>query len=161
MQGTAYWVNYGEPNKSCYHVKDKDDNREYAMEFINDAWHVLDWTSGGWRTHTSKYFSTKDREHVGLGRYNKSDPEHLDYTYINVRMEEEEPKEKGKAKALSQTASVNFHSPQEPEVVIGDESEEKKESPQGPVPRVPTPMPGTWAENLEERALAPQLGEIV
>ena len=42
-----------------------------------------------------------------------------------------------------------------------EESEEKEESPQGPAPRVPTPMLGTWAENLEERALAPQLGEIV
>jgi hypothetical protein len=38
---------------------------------------------------------------VGLGWYDKSDPEHLDYTYVNVRMEEEEPKEKGKVKALS------------------------------------------------------------
>ena len=65
----AYWVDYGEPNKSCYHVKDQDDGREYAVEFINDAWHVLDWTSGGWRTHASKYFSTKDQKHVGLGWY--------------------------------------------------------------------------------------------
>ena len=117
--------------------------------------------SRGWRTHASKYFSTKDREHVGLGWYDKSDLEHLDYTYISVRTEEEEPKDKGKAKALSQTASVDYHSPREPEAVIGESSEEKEESPQGPVPQVPTPMPGTWAENLEERALAPQLGEIV
>ena len=131
------------------------------MEFINNAWHVLDWTSGGWRTHASKYFSTKDREHVGLGWYDKSDPEHPDYTYIGARMAEEEPKDKGKAKALSRTASVDYHSPREPEAVIGESSEEKEESPQGPVPRVPTPMPGTWAENLEERALAPQLEEIV
>ena len=161
IRGTVYWVDYGEPNKSCYHVKDQDDGREYAVEFINDAWHVLDWMSGGWRTHASKYFSTKDREHMGLGWYDKSDPEHLDYTYVSVRMEEEDPKNKGKAKALSRTASVDFHSPRELEAVIGDESEGKEESPQGPVPRVPTPMPGTWAENLEERALAPQLGEIV
>ena len=57
---------------------------------------------------------------------------------------------------------MDFHSPRKPEAIIKDEeSEEKEESPQGPVPRVPTRMPGTWAENLEERALAPQLGEIV
>ena len=97
----AYWVDYREPNKSCYHVKDQDNGREYAIEFINDAWHVLDWMSRGWRTHASKYFSIKDREHVGLGWYNKSDPEHLDYTYISIRTEEEGPKDKGKAKALS------------------------------------------------------------
>ena len=101
------------------------------MEFINDTWHVLDWMSGGWRTHTSKYFSTKDQEHVGLGWYNKSNPEHLDYTYVNVRTEEEEPK--GKAKVVSQTASVDFHLPWEPEVLTGKETEEKEESPQGPV----------------------------
>ena len=73
---------------------------------------------------------------MGLGWYNKSDLEHPDYTYISVRMEEEEeePKGKGKVKALSQTMSVDFHLPREPEVVIGDESEEKEESPQGPVP---------------------------
>ena len=100
IRGTAYWVDYGEPNKSYYHVKDQDDNREYAVEFINDAWHVLDWTSRGWRTHASKYFSAKDREHMGLGWYDKSDLEHPDYTYVSVRTEEE-PKEKGKAKALS------------------------------------------------------------
>ena len=117
--------------------------------------------SGGWRAHASKYFSTKDQEHMGLGWYDKSDLEHLDYTYISVRMEEEEPKDKGKAKAVLQTASVDYHSPWEPEMVIGESSEEKEESLQGPAPRVPTPMLGTWAEKLEERALAPQLGEIV
>ena len=57
---------------------------------------------------------------------------------------------------------MDFHLPWEPEVVIKDEeSEEKEESPQGPVLQIPTPMPGTWAEDLEVRALAPQLGEII
>ena len=41
---------------------------------------------------------------MGLGWYNKSDLEHLDYTYVGARTEEEEPKDKGKAKAVSQTA---------------------------------------------------------
>jgi hypothetical protein len=97
------------------------------VEFINDAWYVLDWMSRGWRTQASKFFSTKDWEHVGLGWYDNSDPEHLDYTYITVRTEEEDPKDKGKARALSQTASVDFHSPQEPETVIKDEELEEKE----------------------------------
>ena len=66
---------------------------------------------------------------MGLGWYDKSDPEHPDYTYISVRTEEEEPKDKGKVKALSQTALVDYHSPREPEAVIGKSSEEKEESP--------------------------------
>ena len=91
--------------------------------------------SGGWRTQASKYFSTKDQEHVGLGWYNKSDLEHPDYTYINVRTKEEEPKEKEKVKPLSWTVLVDYHSPWKPEPVIKDEeSDEKEHSLQGPIP---------------------------
>ena len=57
---------------------------------------------------------------------------------------------------------MGYHLPWELEPIIkGEESEEKEDSLQGPVPQVPTPMPETWAEDLEARALAPQLGEIV
>jgi hypothetical protein len=44
-------------------------------------------------------------------------------------------KEKQKEKPPSRTASVDYHSPQELEPIIKDEkSEEKEDSPQGPVP---------------------------
>ena len=66
---------------------------------------------------------------MGLGWYDKSDLEHLNYTYVSVRTEEEEPKDKGKAKVPSQMASVDYHSPWEPEAVIGESLEEKEESP--------------------------------
>ena len=88
------------------------------MKFINNAWHVLNWMNRGWRTQASKYFSTKDQKHVGLGWYDRSDPEHLDYTYVNIRMEEEELKEKGKVKVPSQIALVDYYSPQKPEPII-------------------------------------------
>jgi hypothetical protein len=65
-------------------------------------------------------------------------------------------------KPLSWTVSVDYHSPWEPEPVIKDkESDEKEDSLQGPVPWVLTLMPGTWAEDLEARALGSQLEEIV
>ena len=57
---------------------------------------------------------------------------------------------------------MNYHLPQKPEPIIKDkESEEKEGSLQGPVSQVPTPMLGTWAKDLEVRALAPHLGEII
>jgi hypothetical protein len=35
IKGAAYWVEFTEPNRLCYHVKDGAGN-EYAVKFIND-----------------------------------------------------------------------------------------------------------------------------
>jgi hypothetical protein len=77
-------------------VKDRAEN-EYAVKFINDRWHILDWGPMGWRTQASKYFHKKEREYLGLGWYAKSDPEHLDYTPLDIPTTDT----KGKRKAES------------------------------------------------------------
>jgi hypothetical protein len=79
IKGRARWVKYAEPNKSYYTVDDPEDKTKYAIELINDQWHILTWSGPSWRTSANRYFGPLDREHLGLGWYDVSDPEHPDY----------------------------------------------------------------------------------
>ena len=154
ISGRTYWVGYSEPNKSTYHIQDPLDKMEYPVELINHNWHVLEWGPTGWRTHMSKYFNKKDREYLGLGWYDANDPEHLDYVPLTIV-----------AKPPSRTTSVDYHSPRDPDPPVADDDKEPTEeneetSPEEPAPRKATPMPGTWAADLEQKALSDQLEQI-
>ena len=159
ISGHTYWVGYFEPNKSTYHIQDPLDKVEYPIKFINHNWHVLEWGATGWRTHASKYFNKKDREYLGLGWYNVNNPKHLDHVPLTNVVN---------LKPLSRMALVDYHSPREPDPPVPDEDEEEKSvedkeetSPEELAPRKATPMPGTWAADLEQRALPEQLKQIV
>jgi hypothetical protein len=64
-----------------------------------------------------------------------------------------DPGNKGKGRA----SSTDLTSPREKQEASSESETEYAE----PAPRKGTPMPGTWAEGLEARALMPQLKEIV
>ena len=75
-----------------------------------------------------------------------------------------DPDNKGKQRALS----VDLSSPRDPTPPISKEMDESPEEPkkeeeedEGPPLRKATPMPGTWGEDLEARALPAQMTDIV
>jgi hypothetical protein len=104
IKGRARWVEYSEPNESCYCVDDSEDKTEYTIELINDQWHILTWSGPGWRTSAQRYFGPLDHKHLGLGWYDVLDLEHLDYrplTEPQVTQIVVDPDDKGKGRASS------------------------------------------------------------
>ena len=167
IKGRAEWVPFSEPNKSCYATRDPETSKKYPVEFINDEWHFMVWGSMGWRMQASQRLSQKQKERLGLGGYITSDPEHPDLKPLDLLDEPINPITKGKGKA-TRSSSTDLHSPRDPLPLFNDDEDDELEeppaerSPDEPIPRVPTPMPGQWlGPDLEERTMAAQIGEVV
>ena len=156
-----------EPNKSCYAARDPKTNEEYLVKFINDDWYLMVWGSTGWRTHALKRLNKEQKERLGLRWYITSDPEHPDFKPLDLPDEPIDPITKGKGKAI-RSSSTDLHSPRDPLLLFNDDEDDELEeppveqSPDEPILRIPTPMPGQWLGlDLEERTIAVQIGEII
>ena len=55
IKGAAEWVEYNEPNRSCYMVRSPGNAaEEWPIELINGEWYLLTWENTGWRTKASR-----------------------------------------------------------------------------------------------------------
>ena len=167
IKGRAEWVPFSKPNKSCYAARDPETNEEYPVKFINDEWHFMVWGSMGWRTQSSQRINQQQKERLGLGGYITFNPEHPDFKPLDLPDEPIDPITKGKGK-VTRSSSTDLHSPRDPLPLFNDDEDDELEeppaerSPDEPIPRVPTPMPGQWlGPDLEERMIAAQIGEVV
>ena len=175
IKGAAEWVEYNEPNRSCYTVRSPGNAvEEWPIKLINGKWYLLTWENTGWRTKASRQLNDGDRRTLGLGWFNKDNAEHPDYhpLFSGQGTTEEElmviqgpSRSKGKEVA-TRPPSTDIHSPREPEPVVKDESEpseggEPESSHDSPTKRPDTPMPGQWGRDLHEEIAAQQLEEVV
>ena len=174
IKGAAEWVEYNEPNRSCYMVRSPGNAaEEWPIELINGEWYLLTWENTGWQTKASRRLNDGDHQTLNLGWFNKDDAEHPDYHPLFPGQEttEEEPiipqgSSKGKGVA-TRPPSMDIHSPRDPEPAIRDESEaseggeEPESSQESPTKRPDTPMPGQWGHDLHEEIAAQQLEEVV
>jgi hypothetical protein len=168
IKGSAEWIKYGQPNKTCNVVKKGEE--EWPVELINRDWYLLTWENvRWWRTRASRKLNTNDWESLGLGWFAITDPEHPDYHPLfaqPVGIYDNNPVDKGKGKAVaSRPPSTDIHSPREPEPIISEEEESEKspikDEDDAPPIRVATPMPGQWGRDLEEVGMSGQLDEVV
>ena len=148
IKGVAEWVNYNEPNRSCYVVRSPGNAaEEWPIELITGEWYLLTWENTGWRTKASRQLNDGNHRALNLGWFNKDDAEHPDYhpLFPGQEGEEVEPmiiqgpsRDKGKGIA-TRPLSTDIHSPREPKPVVKDESEaseegeEKESSQESPV----------------------------
>ena len=167
IKGRAEWVAFSEPNKSCYAARDPETNEEYPVKFINNEWYFMVWESTGWGTQASQRMNQKQKERLGLGGYITSNPEHLDFKPLNLPDEPINPMTKGKGK-VTRSSSTDLHSPRDPLPLFNDNKDDELEeppvewSPDEPILRIPTPMPGQWlGPDLKERTIAAQIEEVV
>ena len=80
IKGAAKWVDYNEPNRSCYVVQSPGNvAEEWPIELINGKWYLLTWENTGWRTKASRRLNDGDRKALNLGWFNITDAEHPDY----------------------------------------------------------------------------------
>ena len=132
IKGAAKWVDYNEPNRSCYVVRSPGNAaEEWPIELINGKWYLLTWENTRWRTKASRRLNNGDRKALNLGWFHITDAEHPDYHPLFAAPEKEEPeltpkKSKGK-EAVPRPPSTNIHSPQDPEPAVRDESKTSEE----------------------------------
>lgn len=135
IKGVAEWVEYNEPNRSCYTVRSPGNAvEEWPIELINGEWYLLTWENMGWWTKASRRLNDGDCRTLGLGWFNQNDAEHPDYHPLFAGQEttEEEPmiiqgSSRGKGKEVARPPSTDIHSPCEPELVVKDESDPLEE----------------------------------
>jgi hypothetical protein len=84
VKGSVYW----NPNEQCYHLAYEGD--QIAVEFINDAWFVLNKREGGWCSCLAIRF---ELEAAGMGWWATSDLQHPDNRQLSAPRGEEPPDE--------------------------------------------------------------------
>ena len=174
IKGAAEWVDYNEPNRSCYVVRlPGNAAEEWPIELINGEWYLLTWESTGWRTKASRRLNNGDCKALNLRWFNITDAKHPDFHPLfatpqgrekEIVIAKETSKDKGKSKA-SRPPSTDIHSPKDPKPAVKDEletSEEEEGLSEESLGKQPdTPMPGQWGRNIHEEIAAQQLEEVV
>ena len=84
VKGSVYW----NPNEQCYHLAYK--GNQIAVEFINNAWFILNKREGGWCSCPMMRFELGA---AGMGWWVTSDPQHPDNRQLSAPWGEEPPDE--------------------------------------------------------------------
>ena len=84
VQGSVYW----NPDEQCYHLA--YEGNQIAVEFINDAWFILNKQEGGWCFCPAFWLLPGTS---GMGWWANTDPQHPDNRQLNAPRGEESPEE--------------------------------------------------------------------